>query len=278
MNILRINPYIRYARQHTMNYSNKTTKLCYDCRFFHIENGSGAIKVNGKKYNFSNNTTMFLPAGSVYSFEYNEENIKIYVVNFDFTEEFSHIAESLGTPSYKGHDKNKIVKCGIPDGFSEFMIKEKVNVVSNLEKICDLFLTQKPYYKETASAILKLCLLEFYKKEDNNKNSLLSNNVMNYIYEHYMEFDLNNSRIAEVFGYHPYYLNNVIKSSTGKTLHKHIMDYRLSIAMNYLITTECDINTVGWKSGFGTISYFIKSFKEKTGVTPNKYRSLYSDF
>lgn len=275
MNILRINPHIRYAGIHTIDYSNTTTKLCYDCRLFHIEKGSGVINANGKKYKFSNNTTMVIPAATVYSFEYNDPNIRIYVINFDFTEEFSHIENSLGTPSFKEHDKDKIVKCPIPDEFSSFSIKEKVNIASNLEKICDLFMTQKPYYRETSSALLKLCLVEFVKKDLDNKSSRLANDVMNYVYEHYWETELTNNGIAEFFGYHPYYLNNVIKSVTGQTLHKQLVNYRLSVAMNYLVTTEWDINTVSWKSGFGTVSYFIKAFREKNGMTPHKYRSMY---
>lgn len=278
MNILRINPHIRYAAIHTVDYSNTTIKLCYDCRLFHVEKGSGIINVNGKKYKFSNNMTMCLPAATVYSFEYDDPDIKIYVINFDFTEEFSHIVNSLGTPKFKDHDEKKIVRCPAPEEFSSFSIKEKVNIMSNLEKICELFMTQKPYYKETASALLKLCLVEFAKKDSDNKSSGLVNDVMNYIYEHYPETDLTNNRIAEVFGYHPYYLNNVIKNTTGKTLHKQLMDYRISVAMNYLVTTEWDVNTVAWKSGFGTVSYFIKAFREKTGMTPHKYRNVYSNF
>lgn len=278
MNIMRINPYIRYAGKHTIDYSNTATKLCYDCRFFHIEKGSGVITVNGEKYNFSNKTTMFLPSGSVYSFEYDDPNIKIYVMNFDFTEEFSYIENSLGTPNFKNHDKEKIIKGDRPDEFSGFLIKEKVNIVPELEKICDLYMTQQNYYRESASALLKTCLVEFTKKDADSKNYRLSDEVMNYVYDHYSESDLTNNRIADFFGYHPYYLNNVIKSTTGKTLHKQLVDYRLSVAANYLVTTEWDVNTVAWKSGFGTVSYFIKAFREKTGTTPHKYRKIYRNF
>ena len=272
MNMERINPYIRYAGVHTIDYNNRATKLCYDCRLFHIEKGNGTIIVNGKKYKFSNNTTMVVPYGYVYSFKYAEPNIKIYVVNFDFTEEFSFVKESLGTPNYGEHIEDKIVKCPYPEEFAEFTIKEKVNIVSWLSKIMDLFMTQKPCYKEIASAYLKLCLMEFINKNPDNKSSTLANDIMEYVYENYSTPDLTNNSIGEVFGYHPYYLNNIIKKETGKTLHQQIMDYRLSVATNYLVTTDMDVNTVSWKSGFGTVSYFIKSFKDKMGVTPHRYR------
>lgn len=278
MDIERINPYIRYVGVHTIDYNNRATKLCYDCRLFHVEKGNGAIVVNGKKYKFSNNTTIVLPYGSVYSFKYTESDIKIYVINFDFTEEFSYIKESLGTPRYHEHIKEKIVKCPYPDEFTEIAVKEKVNIVAYLEKIRDLFMIQKPFYKETASAYLKLCLMEFINKNPDNKSSTLANDVMKYVYENYSSPDLTNNHIAEVFGYHPYYLNNIIKTETGKTLHQQIVDYRLSVATNYLVASEMDVNTISWKSGFGTVSYFIKTFKEKMGTTPHRYRKEHSDF
>ena len=137
---------------------------------------------------------------------------------------------------------------------------------------------QKPFYKETASAYLKLCLMEFINKNPDNKSSTLANDVMKYVYENYSSPDLTNNHIAEVFGYHPYYLNNIIKTETGKTLHQQIVDYRLSVATNYLVASEMDVNTISWKSGFGTVSYFIKTFKEKMGTTPHRYRKEHSDF
>lgn len=276
MDIERINPYIRYAGVHTIDYNNRTTKLCYDCRLFHIEKGNGSITVNGKKYKFSNNTTIILPYGSIYSFKYSEPGMKVYVINFDFTEEFSYIEESLGTPKYSEYIKEKIVKCPYPDEFSETPVKERVNIVNHLEKIQYLFMTQKPFYKETASAYLKLCLMEFLNKNPGNKSSALANDVMKYVYENYSNPELTNNHIAEVFGYHPYYLNSIIKTETGKTLHQQIVDYRLSVATNYLVTSEMDVNTISWKSGFGTVSYFIKTFKKKTGTTPHKYRKTFS--
>ena len=74
------------------------------------------------------------------------------------------------------------------------------------------------------------------------------------------------------------FLLKLSNTETGKTLHQQIVDYRLSVATNYLVASEMDVNTISRKSRFGTVSYFIKTFKEKMGTTPHRYRKEHFDF
>ena len=66
--------------------------------------------------------------------------------------------------------------------------------------------------------------------------------------------------------FHPSY------STAGKSLHQHLIEHRLSIAMDLLTATDYDIKTISWKTGFNSVSYFIKTFHAKLGMTPLEYR------
>ena len=98
---------------------------------------------------------------------------------------------------------------------------------------------------------------------------------MNYIYKNYANQELSNSFIANVFNYHPYHLNQIMKEATGKSLHRHLTETRLRFAKNYLLTSQFSIEEVTWKSGFSSTSYFIKAFKDSVGMTPKKYRQAH---
>ena len=146
---------------------------------------------------------------------------------------------------------------------------------ASLTQCTDNFLKKIGFYRERSSALLKLCLLELVCQNfSNTAYSLLCEKVLTYIHENYSDPTLTNNDIAEIFNYHPYHLSRIIKQETGKTLHNYLMYYRLRIAKNLLITTQYDIETISWRAGFSSATYFIKLFRLNTGMTPKKYRKL----
>ncbi len=52
------------------------------------------------------------------------------------------------------------------------------------------------------------------------------------------------------------------------------MDYRLDMAKKLLKETELSVTEVGLQTGFSSSAYFGKVFREKTGITPAKYRRI----
>ena len=63
-----------------------------------------------------------------------------------------------------------------------------------------------------------------------------------------------------------------MKSHTGKTLRRYVLDYRIHIAKNMLITTNESIDNITWKTGFNSTGHFISTFKKAVGITPLQYR------
>lgn len=277
MELININPFIRYARLHrnTQNI-NTDLKLCYDCRLFLITQGHCKIEINCKIYELTPGCVIYLPPASRYHFFETKKNTDFFVLNFDLTDGFTHIKHSLRTPLYANHDKNKIHIYDLPDSFKNPLVKKCSNISKQINEICENFLTKKPYYRELSSAILKECLIKILAQSDELSSSGIAYKVLDYIYKNYSSPSLDNNEIASHFGYHPYYLSSIIKEVTGKTLHKQLLDFRLSSAMNMLVATDYDITTISWKCGFNSVSYFISSFKEKTGTTPKQYRKMTS--
>lgn len=279
MKVNQINPHIRYARAHRNAIVGSRPSYCYDCRLFYIKKGKGSIFTNGVKYTFSNNTAIFLPGGSFYELclEEGASTNSLLVFNFDLVNDYAHLQQSLGTADPATFSADKVIRYPLPAEFSAPMLQIAPSLYEPLKKCTDEFLYQSPYFRETASAILKMCLLELLRRHANEAASPVAGQIMEYVHEHYHEPELTNAVIAQVFNYHPHYASHLMKQATGKTLHHYLLHYRIRVAKNYLITTDWDINTIAWKSGFNSVSHFIKMFRLHTGTTPRSYRQSHAD-
>ena len=273
MKLSDVNPHIRYAATHHYFLNKAFDSICYDCRLFFIKNGNGTFTANGRKYTFSNHTTIFLPPGTKYRFypENGGHGFVLVVINFDLINSFCQLSKSLGTASEKNYDPAKVIAYEMPEEMPSVFVKKASTVAEFLDKCCEEFLVQNPLYRETASSLLKLCLIELVRSSQTDKLDKIAP-ILDYIHGNFSDSTLTNQTIAAQFNYHPHYLSLMFKTHTGRSLHQYLIDYRIKMAKKSLITTDEAISTISWKSGFPTTAYFIKIFREKVGITPGSYR------
>ena len=60
-----------------------------------------------------------------------------------------------------------------------------------------------------------------------------------------------------------------LKALTGQSPNTFMTNYRLNRAMELLKTREYNVSEVGYKVGFGTLTGFSRSFKNKFGIPPS---------
>jgi AraC-like DNA-binding protein len=80
--------------------------------------------------------------------------------------------------------------------------------------------------------------------------------------------------LADHVNLSPSYLSDLLKKETGKNAQEHIHFYIIEEAKNYLLNSDKNINEIAYSLGFEYPQYFNKLFKQKTGKTPAKYRTL----
>lgn len=276
MKLSAVNPFIRYARAHSILFrKGNDSSICYDCRIFFFSNVSGTITVNGTEHPLYNKTVLYLPPESHYRFNLLfKENARVIIVNFDLTHRNEHLPFSLGTATESTFKKDAVPSYSLPRELSEPVIRQLPQAEHLLLQCVENFLYEGIYYRENSSALLKLCLLELLRINALGKQTDICKSVLTYIHNHYSSSTLTNSQIAAEFGYHPDHLSSLIRTETGKTLHQYLIGYRLQMAKNYLLTTQYDISEIAWRCGFCTAAYFIKLFRQHTGTTPKAYRKL----
>ncbi len=94
--------------------------------------------------------------------------------------------------------------------------------------------------------------------------------VKNYI-SNYTGSDYTLKNIAGAVAYTPYYLSRIFKSETGENLSDYIFNARMERAKRLLLDKNKNISSVAKAVGFENASYFSRSFKKYTGMTPKQY-------
>lgn len=275
MELYSVNPHIRYARMHTFFETLQSDSICYDCRLFYFLRGEGSLCMQGERYKVEENTLIYLPPETQYRFTFaDDEGVTFIVLNFDLTDAFCLLSHSLGTATPKTYAAEKKPKYELPEAFEAARIlADGVFAQGGMEACVRLYLEKEPYYQERASAALKSVLFEMLGKEGREEaGENAARSVMEYVRMHYHEPTLSNEEMAALFHYHPYHLSRLVKQFTGKSLHRYLVDYRIHMAKNLLITTNLPITRIAEKAGFTGYAYFIKIFRQKTGETPRKYR------
>lgn len=80
--------------------------------------------------------------------------------------------------------------------------------------------------------------------------------------------------IAEKYHLNPSYLSRLFKKSTGKTFMEYLTQIRIEKSKKFLAEGRLNINDVCKVVGYNNSYYFIKIFKEYTGITPGEFKKL----
>jgi AraC-like DNA-binding protein len=146
-----------------------------------------------------------------------------------------------------------------------------------IKKMCELTVSAEGEYLAAVSARLKLLLLKVAETTDENAlPERMVEALGEYIRENVGE-DISNTELGAIFGYHPFYISNVLKAAKGMTLKQYITKYRLDLAKRMLEAGSGSIAEIADACGFTDASYFTKTFRQATGVTPKEYRNKFKE-
>ena len=262
-----VNPFVRYASVMKAASLEKRERRAADNRIFYFFSGKGELLINREKYAVAKNALFFIPANTPYTFL--AEDLFFISINFDFTQEN---AEKI-TPFNVFTTTERCEKMYTPEEFSlPLAIKDGYAFERELNKITAIFFSEERYYREFASARLRLVLLKMITEEKFNIGNPLVADLISYIKNNYGE-QIKNQDIAAYFNYHPNHLNRLIKKQTGLSFKEFVIRHRINVSKNLLISTSDSITEIAENCGFSSPSYFAKMFLKYEGITPREYRA-----
>lgn len=276
MELLSINPYIRFAQPVTV-YDINNTKYSYDCRLFYIKSGKCLLNVCNKTYQLSQGSLLIWQGGTPYKFLV-KDNLKIISVNFDYTCKNTEKKDSFKPVPSNKFDPSKVVENLT---FSDSEMLNTPLIIENgyqTENLIDLLCTEfakKMYGFETlCSALLKEIIVKTVRTSfiDERQNHEKIDIAIRYIDDNFNS-NISNTQLAEKAGYHPYHLNRLFKKATGMSIHQYILNVRIEKAKEYLLNTELSVADISVLCGFGSPYHLSNAFKKKVSLSPALYRN-----
>ncbi|WP_163537974.1 AraC family transcriptional regulator [Gracilibacillus sp. YIM 98692] len=110
-----------------------------------------------------------------------------------------------------------------------------------------------------------------YKKKQQNFSKPI-NLCLNYIFANLYE-PITLHDLAEKVNLHPNYLSKLFKQEVGQTIREYIQLAKIEEAKTLLTFTDYSLLKVSTLLNFHDQSYFTKTFKKYTGVTPKQFKN-----
>lgn len=272
MDLDRLNPYVRRASLLETDTAGDF-RTAPDARCFFSLSGDLAFETEGeKKKHLTPGNFLYLPAGTVYKLK--SKYFRAVVLNFDLTYEEGAPADRLSAYSLPLPEGAVIRRTEDAAPFDRpLYIEDMAAEKDAFLRMANLFVSALGDYRATVSALLKLELLRVAEITDENALPTRMVEAMDeYVREHCGE-ELSNTEIGAIFGYHPFYVSQMLKKKAGITLHQYIIAYRLKAARSLLENTKKTVIDIADETGFTDASYFTKMFKASYGVTPKEFRN-----
>ncbi len=94
-----------------------------------------------------------------------------------------------------------------------------------------------------------------------------------YLTQHCTE-DLTLDEMADMAGFSKYHFSRLFKEFAGMSFYKYLNTRRIAYSEKLLLDPDINVTEVAIRSGFNSISAFMRMFKIVRGCTPTQFRNL----
>jgi AraC-like DNA-binding protein len=104
-----------------------------------------------------------------------------------------------------------------------------------------------------------------------NLNDYRAEYACRYVLAHYHE-NVNRDKMAEMVHLSPGYFSNLFRSEVGMSFSDYLIMVRIENAKAMLRRFELSVEAISKKCGFNSLAHFSRTFKDRCGLSPLKYR------
>lgn len=213
--------------------------------FLWVTKGEGILEIGDIKTTFVEGQGFFTKANIPYSYTKTGESFSTQWVAFSAND---ILFEYFNTEDYFLFDTPAHLKSS----------------ALRLEEIC------KSSSVPVRAAQTYLWVTELFEKLSADKTNF-PESVTEYL-EQNCQRQITLHELSQKFNMDKYILCHKFSKDTGKTIMQTLKSIRLEKAKHLLSNCDYSIEDIAWLCGYDSPSYFIKLFREFTGITPNQYR------
>lgn len=135
-----------------------------------------------------------------------------------------------------------------------------------IEKLIELRRKLQANFKKTDD------LLKVAKKPKPTLEEMFLQKLIKIVEENYSDEYFGSAELCRKVGLSRSQLFRKLKAITGRSITNFIRSIRLTKGRELLETTDKTVPEVAYESGFNSLNYFSKMFKEEFGISPNEIR------
>ena len=92
-----------------------------------------------------------------------------------------------------------------------------------------------------------------------------------FVLAHYSE-NINRDKMAEMVNLSPGYFSNLFRSEVGMSFSDYLIQVRIENAKSLLRRFDLSVEAISKKCGFNSLAHFSRTFKDRCGLSPLKFR------
>lgn len=152
-------------------------------------------------------------------------------------------------------------------------------ILSLITQVLEETTQKRPFYNLASESYLNQLFIQHHRNFGLTTSSTRLNsldNVIKYLDENFSQ-NINVYMLAEMSGYSYDYFRHQFKKAVGESPKDYILLKRISYAKQLLSGGNLSVTEISYLCGFSSPSEFNKTFKNRVGVTPLKYRQKRND-
>ncbi len=239
--------------------------------------GSGKRQIGSNISYFTDGDLILIGSNLPHCGMTNENTKNDYEVVIQFPVDF------LGSDFWKATEMNRILsmletaKSGIVFGEEvKNALKTKIEALTEATSLNKLLILIEILDELSHTNDYKILNASKYylqtQKEDNDRINI----IFNYVKDHFKE-QITLETVAELSNMTVPSFCRYFKKITNKTFTQFVNEYRITHSLKLLAEQPMSITEVCFDSGFNNFSYFNKTFKEHTQMSPSQYRKEFSN-
>jgi AraC-like DNA-binding protein len=106
----------------------------------------------------------------------------------------------------------------------------------------------------------------------NNKTRRLIENVLEYINDHFTQYEISLENLEDQFGVTSPQLSKLIREVTGESFKSYLTHLRIEWSKHLLLDDNMSVHDVSSAVGYSSVSHFIHTFTKYTKCTPTQFK------
>ena len=252
-------------------HSNKYFQCIY------LYEGSGILNLENQKLNLVTGDFFVMPPNLKHSVSMNTGAICIYIemrnkyITSDFFNLFTQNSLLVGF-------FNKVILSGANNDYILFHTGANSDIRETVLHLYIEYLYGDKFQNIIMECYLKLLFSFLFRyKSTDIESTIVStnlefhyNDILDYVNKNFKSATLTST--AEHLHLSKQYICRIINQLTGSNFSTLLMDIKLNKVRLYLTETTLRLEDIAEYTGFSDVSHLSRVFKEKSGISPSKYR------